>query len=330
MANFQTSVDIGNRALQHVGVPRILTLLDDTKAASAISFCYDKLREAELRRNVWVFAVRKAPLRPIDLTTQQLAPAAYNPATNYAHGAVVSYLGQLWESLVAANIGSTPGLDGSNWEVYCGPMTIRPFTLNSGATASDLAYYSGELVVGNGGADVTTVYRSLVSANSDIPPSAKWLSLGTVGTALSVLYPIGSGPSSQDETHNVFMLPNAYLRKAPQDPKAGVISWLGAPHQTAESDWVEENGLIVSGMSDFMVFRFVASVTRVPKFDPMFCEGLSARIGLEICEELTQSQEKLAGIGAQYKTFMSEARDVNGIENGPVEQPLDDWLTARI
>jgi hypothetical protein len=26
---------------------------------------------------------------------------------------------------------------------------------------------------------------------------------------------------------------------------------------------------------------------------------------------------------------MSEARDVNGIENGPVEQPLDDWLVGE-
>jgi hypothetical protein len=53
--------------------------------------------------------------------------------------------------------------------------------------------------------------------------------------------------------------------------------------------------------------------------DPMFCEGLGARIGLEICEPLTQSDSKLSTISQIYKTFMGEARAINGIEQGPVE-----------
>lgn len=330
MANFQTSVDIGNRALQHVGIQRITSLQDDKKSASAIAFCYDKLREAELRRSVWIFAVRKAALRPIDTTTKQLAAAAYSAGTTYAQGAVVSFGGLVWESLVAANLGSTPGTDGSNWEIYCGPLTVRVFATDSTGLVSDVGYYSGELAVGNGGGDTTTVYRSLITNNVDVPPTANWLSLGAVSSPLAILYPIGSGPLTDRKTRNIFMIPNGYLRKAAQDPKAGNISWLGAPHTLQEDDYVEENGLMISEINTLVVLRFVASVTHVPKFDPMFCEGLSARIGLEICEELTQSQEKLAGIGAQYKQFMFEARAVNGIEDGPVEQPIDDWLIARL
>jgi hypothetical protein len=74
LSNYQTSVDIANRALQHVGGKRIVTLADDSVNASAVSFCYDKLREAELRRNVWVFSIRKAALRPVDTNTQAPRP----------------------------------------------------------------------------------------------------------------------------------------------------------------------------------------------------------------------------------------------------------------
>jgi hypothetical protein len=96
---------------------------------------------------VWVFAVRKAALRPVDTTTTKLTPAAYSAATTYAQGAVVTYLGQIWESLVAGNLASTPGTDGSNWELYCGPMTIRPFGPQQRRHGARPAYYSGELVL---------------------------------------------------------------------------------------------------------------------------------------------------------------------------------------
>lgn len=330
MSSYQTSIDIANRALQHSGAPRIVTFADDTRSASAVSFCYNKLREAELRRNVWVFSIRKAALRPVDTTTKVLAPAAWAIGTTYAAGAVVSFGGSMWESQSAANTGNQPDQASVPWELYCGPKTIRLFVLNSSGALSDVAYYSGELVRGNGGGDTTTVYRSLVSNNSDVPPSANWLSLGTVSAVLSILYPLGAGPVSNSDTRNVFVLPAAYLREAPQDPKAGNVSWLGAPHGNSPDDWAFENGMIVSQTDTLIVLRFAASVTQVPQMDPMFCEGLAARIGLETCEELTQSTEKLGSIGSQYKLFMNEAREINGIEVGPVESPEDDYILCRI
>lgn len=378
MANYQTSIDIANRALQHVGGKRIAAFTDDSKNASSVAFCYDKLREAELRRNVWVFSIRKAAIRPLGTDTRLLAPAAFNIATTYVAGAVVSSGGSLWESQVAGNVGLTPGLDGSPWELYSGPMSIRGFLLtganplwspsatyainatvswlghnfiallastsvapqvggnaswsDQGAvtgTTSDVAYYSGELVLGNGGADGTTVYRSMISNNSDVPPTANWLSLGTVAIPLTILYPLGAGPISNSDTRNVFLLPNAYLRQAPQDPKEGNISYLGAAGGANQDDWEFENDCIVSQTSNVIVLRFAASVTRVPKMDPMFCEGLAARIAIEVCEDVTQSADKLTKIESQYKVFMGEAREVNGIEEGPVESPIDDYIACR-
>ena len=331
MTTFQTSIDIGNRALQHCGARRIVTLADDSiEATAAVAFCYDKLREAELRRNAsgpspsarprcgpWTRTRPSSPLSPS--TSPRTTARARSSATWATPG----------ESTTGSNVGNVPGADGSPWELYSGPISIRKFVLGSGPTASDVAYYSGELVRGDGGADTTTVYRSLQSSNSDVPPSAKWLSLGTASATLTFLYPVGAGPSNNSDTRNVYLLPANFLREAPQDPKAGNISYLGAPSGSQPDDWTFENGMIVSATTSLIVFRFAASVIRVPSFDPMFCEGLAARIGVEICEEVTQSTGKLQTIGSAYNHFMSEARQVNGIEQGPVQAPEDDYIVCR-
>lgn len=316
MSDFELPIDIANRALQHVGATRVTSLTADSKAASEVNFCYDKLRRAELRRNTWRFAIRKAFLRPIDTTTTLLAPLAYSAVTAYAAGAVVASGGNYWEAQ-ATTTGETPGT-GVAWEVYFGPLTIQPYDATT-------AYLSGELVLSGG-----LVYRSLVSSNVDVPPTSKWLSLGAASATLNILYPLGAGPLSQSETRNIFRLPNGFLKLAPQDPKAGSTSYLGAPGNLQYADYDLEGDYIVARTTDNMRLRFIADVTLVPAMDPMFCEGLGARVGLEVCETLTQSSDKLATIGQAYNKFMSEARIVNAIETGAVEPPLDDYLACRM
>lgn len=340
MSDFNAPVDIANRALQHCGASRVVTLTDDSKNASEVNFCYDKLRIAELRRNVWRFATRRVALRALiaaDATatppitaTRLLSPTAWNIATAYTQGAVVSYQNELWEA-VSASTGVTPGSDSADWEIYCGPMTVQQTVLNDDADGLETAYFSGELVYGDGAADTTTVYRSLVNANDALVSDATaWLSLGVASTALTILYPIGSGPKAQNTTKNVFRLPNGFLRRAPDDPKEGSTSWNGAPSGLAYDDWNLEGDYIVSREVDPIILRFVADVTTVPAMDPMFCEGLAARIALEVCEPLTQSTTKIQTIGAAYNRFMSEARIVNGIETGATEPPLDDYIACRV
>ena len=143
-------------------------------------------------------------------------------------------------------------------------------------------------------------------------------------------YPIGAGPSQQTTTRNIFRLPSGYLREAPQDPKQGIASYLGSPAGLPSSDWTFEGDYIVSRDAPVIVLRFVADIQDVTLMDPMFCEGLGARIGLEVCEPLTQSDSKLSVISQIYKTMMGEARAINGIEIGSVEPPLDDYITCRI
>lgn len=382
MSDFTTPVDIANRALQHLGAKRITTLADATKNAAAINNCYDKLRMSELRRNVWKFSTRRAPLRPLDVTSMNLVPGAFDNTKQYLLGSIVSSGGLVYEAqaLIAPG-GGTPDVNigPTGWLLYFGPMVAQPYD-----TTGKTGYYTGELVYSLSGTTVT-VYRSMVSNNSvdptagppawsattiynkgqtvtqsatvyqstidlnlnNTPPSAQWqtlpgtqpdeeigsswLKLGAATvTSIQLIYPLGSGPSSQTATRNVFVLPNGFLKKAPQDPKQGGVSYLGSPSGLGYDDWNEEGNYIVTREVFPIILRFAADVAYVPFFDTMFCEGLAARIAMEVCEELTQSAEKINVALGAYNKFMGEARIANGIETGADEPPIDDWISTRI
>src|SRR5690242_8352988 len=99
MAAFTSKTDIGNRALQHCGADRITAFDEDSKRASEVAFVYDKVRVAELQRNVWTFATRRASLRAVDTTTMLLVPALWMPSATYYRGCIVAdATGNLWIS----------------------------------------------------------------------------------------------------------------------------------------------------------------------------------------------------------------------------------------
>ncbi len=517
---FANPVDIGNRAAQHCGVGRIVDFNEDSLTAGEISFVYDKLRRAELRRNVWQFAIRTAALRPVATGTMFIAPTLWASTTTYGFGALVTdALGILWQSLAQDNLNNAPG-NSPAWDTYCGPLTVQPYD-----TTGTTGYFAGELVYETPGDGTYATYLSLQSNNSQDPRApSQWLStvqyakdqivifytawaVGTTyaaGTAVSYLgtnyvslaagnvgnvpttatakwaavsptlapayydstvayaigtfvtylglkyvciaastgnlptnaafwaaqatgttyvslidfnlnqdpstasfaawasgttyttgnkvgatagyiyssvgagnlgnnpvtdagvhwtntlvlnpwttvnpfgtannkwlqlavalqdliiaYPLGAGPSSQDATRNLYRLPGNFLRRAPQDPKAGSETYLGAPSGLTYDDWNLSGPYIVTREVFPITLRFVADVTDVTKFDDLFCELLAARIALEVCERLTQSTAKLTNIGAAYKVFGTEARLVNGIETGPTEPPEDSWISCR-
>lgn len=421
---FRNPVDIANRALQHCGAKRIsdsLGFTEDSVNAAECAFAYDKLRRAELRRNVWRHAIRNCVLRPIDTTTRLLAPVLYSSLTTYFVGSIVSdAMGYLWISTAPDNLGQAPG-NSSWWEPYFGPMAVVPYD-------SATTYYAGEVVYVASGAGVNTVYMSRENENADNPATAtawsatatyrknaivtylgtprqslidlnlnqtptaspaawasgstyalgntvcgsdgtiytslsggnigndpttsptfwsagapcpwttditrtstsdKWLAIGAALSEMGIVYPIGAGPLSSADTRNVYRVPANFLREAAQDPKAGSHSILGSPGGRQYEDWDFSGDYFTTSEAGIIVFRFVADVVNVPKFDDMFCEGLAARIGMEICPKVTQSEAKIATIAGKYQKFMSEARIVNAIEIGSEEPPEDDWVTCR-
>lgn len=385
MIEFQTPVDIGNRALQHCGaelMDAVQGFAEGTKRARQVSFAYGKLRRAELQGSVWTFSTKRVILRPVDTNTFILTPAMWSVGVTYFLGSIVSSENNsLWISRTQNNLNNQPE-NSLTWEPYFGPMTVMLYD-------SSQSYSAGELVYVPVGDGTARVYLSLENANSDNPATAtawsstvtynandvvtylsvaymslldlnaghtpntsptfwtttftagtgslKWRQIGGAGfpsgvtiTPLKIIYPIGTGPASQASLRNVFRLPSGFLRLAPQDPKAGATSLLGGPSGLFYNDWELESGYIVSQEVGPIMVRFVADMNDVTLFHDLFCEGLAARIALEVCEPLTQSTTKLQLIRSAYDKFMSRAITVNAIEVGSVEPPEDDLLAVRL
>lgn len=414
IAEFGAPIDIWNRALDHLGQPHILSAnpLDDSKAALLMSSGYDKLRRAEMQRNVWRFGIREAPLRAINnisgipfaasptpsgAPTMELVPGAFDNTKLYLTGSIVAYGGQVWQAVsnVAAG-GGNPDSNPTGWDLYFGTLVAAPFDTSGTST-----YYAGDVVYTLNGvtptvylsmiegnvdtnssaplssADVpgvvdawsaatyyskydtvtgadAVVYQSLIDLNINVNPTGggnpgqwtplsgvvnqatqmsnpTWLQLTNCGlTQIRLVYPMGAGPVTQSTTRNIYQLPNGFLKRAPQDPKAGSQSYLGAPSGLNYDDFDLQDNYLISRQANVIRLRFAADITRVTSMTSMFCEGLGCRLAAEFCEALTQSTEKLQAIGMAYKGFMGEARMANGIETGAYEPPVDDWLSCRM
>lgn len=371
-----TETDIANRALQRVGTVRIAAgalRTENSKNAEEIRACYDILRRAELRRNVWVFSIRVEALRPIGDNSKLVTFGTWSSGTAYAINDIVTGSdGNVYVSTAANNTAHDPTAQTFGyWQLYFGSLIAQEYVTtwsstityaeNDHAVGSDgsvyisLAdsnlnhdptsdggvhwavttdgvaadsddYYAGEVVyTGN------QVYISKVSANATDPGSSSWLVMSTAASvaSLNFVYPLGSGPFTNNQTKNVYRLPNGYVRLAPQAPKAGSNSFLGAPGGLRYADWDFQDQYFITDQSGVILFRFACDLADPNKFDPMFIEGFSARIALEVCESLTQSDTKLQAMTAEYMKFMSEARTVNGIETGPTQPPEDDYVATR-
>jgi len=480
---FLDSLDIANRALFHLGATRISSPTENSKNNTTMSFLYDKLRRAELRRNVWRFATRRAVMRSMTSTTMSVVPSQWSITQTYLPGSLVSDAnGYVWISKVAENLGQLPG-QSVGWDEFFGTLTADIYAQVSNYTAwssgttyvtgqqisyngaayqslqsantnnipsaassawwfpisvvGPSGYYAGEIVympisgannnsvpggfvaflsLVNGNTTVPSVpaawvattqygqdasvsysggqWRSLIAFNQNnipatapaawvaatsyasgntvtgadgfiyssavnsnlgnnpetdggtnwtptgavaawsqsvplFPSDTSWLPLYATLQPTTFIYPVGSGPSTETETRNVFPLPNGFLREAPQDPKRGSVSFLGAPSGLPYYDWELENNFLVSRDPGPIVLRFVADTVNVQGFDDMFCEGLAARMGLEACEDITQSDAKMQICTQAYSKFMGEARTVNAIETGSTEPPEDDYITCR-
>lgn len=383
-AEFKTTLDIAKRVADHLGQSRPITLSDPGKLVEIFNDIYGKIRQAELRRNTWKFAIKRSCLRPMDTTTRVLIPPAWsattgtpNPLGFYQPGSIVSYLGAYYTTHEKVLNSDVPGSDNSAWMRYFGPIAVSPWD-----TTGKTTYFPGELVYIFSGAGAVTVFMALqttlVGAINDPRVAEDWAATvtyalgegvtfssvtyysnidlnlnqtpgtdpgwtaGTVGSQQWVpilgatlelhrgIYPIGSGPSSQTFTRNVYMLPFGFLRVAPEDPKAGSVSILGAPSNIMYRDYDLEGNFIVSRESLPILYRYVADMADITLFDAMFAEGIGCRIAYEGCEAITQSTERRKNIQQDYALFMGEARKLNGIEIGAIQPPVDDYISCRL
>lgn len=249
-----------------------------------------------------------------------ILPATYAGGTTYAKYAVVKFANatyyDTYVSLQASNTGHSPDTSTTYWQLYAdwkatNPAPTNPLSIPGGA-----------------------VYMALASGIGDttgtVPAVGNWLAVNGTFSSLQIIYPIGSGPSIDTATANVYRLPHGFLRRAPVAPRASVNTYLGAPHLMFRDDAVEENGYLVSSFVGPRMLRYVRDFVDVQDMDVMFCEGLSARMALETVDRITGSNADRQEQHAAYKLAMGEARTANAIEQGAVDIPEDEFISCRI
>lgn len=245
---------------------------------------------------------------------------------------VVSFSGSQWRSLIVLNTNVAPADAPAAWS-----STITYATGNT-ATGRDGYIYTSS-TNGNLNHDPftdagahwtnTNVPAAWSRTPAIYPSSPSWMPLYAAMTNMRFTYPISSGAGDDYRAKNVFHLPAGHLRAAPQDPKAGGVSNLGGPTGQRYNDWLLEGNYIVTAQAAPFTYRFIADIQKVTEMDDLFCEGLAARMGMEGCEDITQSNGKQSTVVQKYTKFIQDARDVNAIEVGSEEPPEDDWVTCR-
>jgi hypothetical protein len=320
---FTRPEDIANRACQHLGVPRITSLVppDSSKHARELAFAIDKIRRSQLQRSVWTFATRRAVLRTWTATTHVVTFATYSAATTYAAGdVVVDSTGIPWISTTASNTGHTPGAGGIPpwWLSYYGPMVADSWVAGSASAP----FFPGDLVY-----KTTVVYILLgitTATTADPASGAPWKVL----TGATSAAPINFSPRTFDPptgtgtARNLYQLPANFLRVAPQDPKAAAVEHPGTLAGMQYNDWEIESGFLTSADASPIIFRFVADQTDVATMDDLFCEVWAANLGLETNQSINQSHEKQVDLQAIYQGYLAVAKASNAIEQGSTEAPL--------
>jgi hypothetical protein len=114
-------------------------------------------------------------------------------------------------------------------------------------------------------------------------------------------------------------LPNGFLRFTAPDQKQPNGPFLAASGAMRMQDWEPESTYFVSSKTTPQLIRFIADVSDVLSMTPLFCETLAALNGKEVCEPLTQSQEKFQRVAAVYQDLFTVAEQVNFLEIGSTE-----------
>jgi hypothetical protein len=137
-----------------------------------------------------------------------------------------------------------------------------------------------------------------------------------------------------------YPLPGDFLMLAPPDQDTAYVLGALAPIPSARNNSVQytdfqieqfNGGLaIASDMTPPINIRYVTSNVTESIMDPAFCEAFSACLAMDTCEELTQSNTKMANAEKMYDSAMNEAKKRNAFEMMPVQAPIDPWILVRM
>lgn len=116
-----------------------------------------------------------------------------------------------------------------------------------------------------------------------------------------------------------FNLPDDYLAPLPPYPENHDINL----------DWIIEGEQILTNDSSPLDFRYTSQITDPDEMDPLFRKALSAQLAVELAEQLTQSNTKLANVAAIFDEAIATARRISAFEAVNHDPPVDEWVRNR-
>lgn len=96
------------------------------------------------------------------------------------------------------------------------------------------------------------------------------------------------------------------------------------------NEYTIEGNKILANIAAPLKIRYVARIDDPQQMDILFREALSCRIAAEICEDLTQSNQKRELAWNEYKQAIKKAVRTNAIERPPLMPPDDQWVISRL
>jgi hypothetical protein len=117
-----------------------------------------------------------------------------------------------------------------------------------------------------------------------------------------------------------FPLPGDWVRMAPDERTYG---------DPASKDWEIEGSNILTDDQSPLQIRYVSNSVTESSFDALFAEHLSLELAMACCEQITNSNTKLANLAALNKEALAIAAKTNSMESAPAKSPQCSWITVR-
>lgn len=102
------------------------------------------------------------------------------------------------------------------------------------------------------------------------------------------------------------------------------------PPNDSYLDWKIEGRKILTNAGSTLNLVYIARITDPNTMDITFQEALASRMAMELCEEITQSNEKIKNAANDYTRALREARRTNAIESISADTPTGTWDLARL
>lgn len=121
-----------------------------------------------------------------------------------------------------------------------------------------------------------------------------------------------------------FQLPTDCLRViGPYDGNQGL-------HQYTATNriWKVESGKFLYSDNAVQVF-YIADVTTVPDFDPLFDVALALRIAMDAAYALGNGQNRIPQLGQDFERTLREAKKINVMIGTPETIEVTEWLDSR-